>query len=108
MSYTVSNKIYNFHFSAYFKLFARSEAKDHLFTLPSEALLSDGWALRGTINFLEFPFQIFTEFCLEVLAAKGLKIAHSCNYNSASLHLPNYFIQQSNLSINKLCLVKMA
>ena len=27
------NKIYNFHFSAYFKLFARSETKDHPFTL---------------------------------------------------------------------------
>ena len=65
-------------------------------------------ALRGTINFLEFSFQIFTEFCLEVLAAKGWTIAHSCKYNSAPLHLPNYFIQQSNLSINKLCLVKMA
>ena len=30
---TVCNKIYNFHFSAYFKFFARSESKDHLFTL---------------------------------------------------------------------------
>ena len=29
---TVCNKIYNFQFSAYFKLFARSETKDHHFT----------------------------------------------------------------------------
>ena len=27
------NKIYNFHFSAYFKLFATSETRDHPFTL---------------------------------------------------------------------------
>ena len=72
MSYTVSNKIYNFHFSAYFKLFARSEAKNNLFCFTGKALLSDRKALRGTINFLEFSFQIFTEFCLDVLAAKGL------------------------------------
>ena len=32
-SIPVCNKIYNFHFSAYFKLFARSETKNHLFTL---------------------------------------------------------------------------
>ena len=37
LSFTVCNKIYNFHFSAYFKLFARSETKDHLFTLQVRA-----------------------------------------------------------------------
>ena len=42
------NKVYNI--SAYYKLVARSEIKDHLFTFQMRiSLKSDRYALRGTI-----------------------------------------------------------
>ena len=54
---TVCNKIYNFHFSAYFKLFARSETKDHLSILQVKVFLSDFIGFKRYEQFLRIFFS---------------------------------------------------
>ena len=51
------NKIYNFHFSAYFKLFARSETKDHLSILQVKVFLSDFIGFKRYEQFLRIFFS---------------------------------------------------